>query len=70
MLADCLEKGLFTLLKAFSNLPHINLKIVGTGPVEAELARMKENENLNNIELLGYKTGDELNNILLEIALR
>lgn len=57
------EKGLFTLLKAFRHLPGINLKIVGTGPIESELVKIKDNENLNNIEFLGYKTGEELKTI-------
>jgi glycosyltransferase involved in cell wall biosynthesis len=54
------EKGLRTLVQAFSKLPDIKLKIVGDGDLRVELERIK----LPNIELLGYKSGDELKDII------
>ena len=48
------EKGLKTLINTFKNLPDIPLKIIGTGPIESELMEIKENNNLNNIEFLGF----------------
>lgn len=54
------EKGLLTLLKAFQILPHIQLKIVGDG----ELKNLINNLKSPNVELLGYKSGIELENII------
>lgn len=36
------------------------MKIVGAGPLENELKTYKEQHRLNNIEFLGYKSGEEL----------
>jgi glycosyltransferase involved in cell wall biosynthesis len=59
------EKGLHTLLKTWINLPETYiLKIVGTGPVLKEIADIIKLNKLNNVELLGYKSGDELSNII------
>lgn len=51
------EKGIPTLLEAFSKHPEMKLKVVGTGPIEAEL---KAKYSLPNIEFVGYKSGKEL----------
>ena len=56
-----LEKGLKTLISAASRLPY-KLKVVGTGPIEAELKEMAS----ENIEFIGYKKWDEIQQILLE----
>lgn len=50
------EKGIKTLLKAFSSLPDINLKIAGTGEM------MEEYKNLvsSNITFLGFQKGEQL----------
>lgn len=52
------EKGVETLIKAFKSRPNLNLKIAGTGPLEPELKA--KTKDLKNIELLGYKKGEEL----------
>lgn len=54
------EKGVNTLLSAFRQLPACHLRVVGTGPLEAELIQFKTDNHLNNIEFLGYKRGQEL----------
>ena len=54
------EKGVPTLIKAFERSPQINLKIVGTGPLEEELKKYVAKHSLNNIEFVGYKSGKEL----------
>lgn len=54
------EKGVPTLVEAFARHPELKLKIVGTGPKEDELKQKK----YTNVEFLGYKTGDELYNIV------
>ncbi len=53
------EKGCWTLIRAFERLPHVQLKIVGTGPVEDSLREYIRNNGIHNIELLGFKSGDE-----------
>lgn len=53
------EKGCWTLIHAFEKLPHISLKIVGTGPMEQDLRNHIRDKGIKNIELLGFKSGDE-----------
>lgn len=54
------EKGIYTLLSAFNSLPQINIKIIGDGELKSAIERYK----LKNVELLGYKEGDELNELI------
>lgn len=49
------EKGVLTLFES-SSAVNIPLKIVGTGPLEEPLM----NRNSENVEFLGYKSGEEL----------
>lgn len=58
------EKGCWTLIHAFEQLPNVPLKIVGTGPMGQELRDYLEKRGSRNIELLGFKTGDEKWDIL------
>ncbi len=54
------EKGTATLVEAFSKHPEMKLRVVGTGPKEEELKK----KNYPNVNFLGYKTGDELYNLV------
>jgi glycosyltransferase involved in cell wall biosynthesis len=54
------EKGLFTLIEAVKDIPGITLKIIGEGPLKESLELKVESLKLNNVKLLGYKTGHEL----------
>jgi Glycosyltransferase len=54
------EKGLSTLIEAFSKLDNQQLKIVGTGPLKEEIEKKCNESHLNNIEFCGYKAGAEL----------
>jgi glycosyltransferase involved in cell wall biosynthesis len=54
------EKSLFTLLESFKMLPNLKLKIVGEGSLKEVLEQRKP----SNVELIGYKTGDELINFI------
>lgn len=54
------EKGVKTLLEAFKDIKHCKLKIVGTGPKENELKEYATNNDIHNVEFLGYKRGKEL----------
>ncbi|MCR5652401.1 MAG: glycosyltransferase [Ruminococcus sp.] len=52
------EKGVPTLVKAVGK--DIPLYIVGTGPVEPELKKYISDNNLDNIKMLGFRSGQEL----------
>lgn len=58
------EKGIKTLIEAFTEKKHLKLKIVGTGPLEKELKQLCVDNNATNIEFVGYKTGKELYRII------
>ena len=53
------DKGVMTVAKAFAKLPHIPLKFVGTGDAEQELGDYIQQNRLTNIELVGYKSGQQ-----------
>ncbi len=55
------EKGVQYLLEALKDLPKdIKLHIVGTGSEEESLKNYANEHNLDNVEFLGFKTGEEL----------
>lgn len=54
------EKGIMLLIDAFEKLPNIKLKIVGDGILYNKINHV----NLKNVELLGYKLGNELQEII------
>jgi len=55
------EKGIHYLLEAFSKLPQdIKLRVIGTGPDENYFKLLAKDLNVNNVEFLGFKSGDEL----------
>jgi glycosyltransferase involved in cell wall biosynthesis len=58
------EKGCWTLIRAFEKLPQVTLKILGTGPMEQELREYIGGKGIQNIELLGFKSGAEKLDIL------
>lgn len=58
------EKGIKTLIEAMKSINGIKLRIVGTGPLENELKEIKDQLNLENVEFLGFKIGDELKTIV------
>jgi len=58
------EKGVSTLIEAAELCPDIPIKIIGTGPDEAQLKQSVQQKNLSNIEFLGYKTGDDLISVM------
>ena len=53
------EKGCWTLIHAFEQLPQVPLKILGTGPLEQELQDYVSQKGIGNIQFLGFKSGDE-----------
>jgi len=59
------EKGTSTLVDAFGKVnSSAQLKIVGTGPLDDELKHQVKNNYISNIELLGYKTGNDLEDLI------
>lgn len=55
------EKGLTTLIKTFTELPHLRLKIVGCGDISEELKRLA---STTNIEFCGYCSGSKLSDFI------
>lgn len=53
-------KGLNTLLSAASLARNVGVRVVGTGPLEGELTERAAREGLDNVEFMGYRTGDDL----------
>ena len=52
------EKGLSYLIEAVKKNPEIKLRIAGTGPEENKLRELAK--NLNNVEFIGYRSGEEI----------
>lgn len=48
------EKGLFTLLKAMAQVPEARLKMVGDGPLKAQLMAMCVQEGISNVAWVGH----------------
>ena len=57
------EKGVITLIKSMKGI-NATLKIVGTGPLKDEIQNYIKNNECENIEVLGFKSGRELNTIV------
>jgi len=60
------EKGIETLIQAFSSFPNLILKIVGDGQIRAKLESCVVKNNLNNIEFLGYLSQEEIKKLQSE----
>jgi glycosyltransferase involved in cell wall biosynthesis len=58
------EKGVATLLRALAKTPERPFLIVGTGPDEAELKRLAGELKLSGTKFLGFKRGEELNDLI------
>ncbi len=58
------EKGIKTLIESMKMVKDSKLVIVGDGPLEEELRLNVKNNNITNIEFVGFKTGIELENIV------
>ena len=57
------EKGILTLIKAVEDTD-MKVIIVGTGPLKEKLQEYIQSKKLNNIEMLGFKSGQELTDIV------
>lgn len=54
------EKGIRTLLSAWEKLKHIPLKITGTGPLLEKARQLINDNNFQNIEILGFMSKPEI----------
>lgn len=52
------EKGILTLIRAMERLPHIRLKVLGTGPLRPQVEAEIRERKLDHVELTGHVTGD------------
>jgi glycosyltransferase involved in cell wall biosynthesis len=52
------EKGPQVALEALARVPQVRLKILGTGPLEADLRNRTAQLGLCNVEFLGFVTGE------------
>jgi len=62
------EKGVDILLKACETTPEIPVVIAGTGPKEDELKEIVKRKGLNNVEFVGFKSGDDLLTLITEAS--
>jgi glycosyltransferase involved in cell wall biosynthesis len=60
------EKGIWTLVHAFRQLKGISLKIAGTGPMEGEVRSFLKENAVENVELVGFKSGRDKCQLLRE----
>lgn len=58
------EKGIETLIKSMKYVKKSVLKIIGTGPLKEELEKLVFDEKIENVEFLGFKSGEILKNII------
>lgn len=57
-------KGIDILVNAFKKIPDIKLKVIGTGSLDDEIRQRIISEQINNIELIGFKSREEVNRIV------
>jgi len=57
-------KGVMTLAQAAEGLANVRIKIVGEGDAKTELADFIRSRGLGNVELVGFKHGDELKQLI------
>ncbi len=58
------EKGIDLLLKAFKSIKKSKLIIAGEGREKHKILKYIKNENISNIDYVGFKFGEDLNNLI------
>jgi len=58
------EKGIQELVKVFTDLKKVKLKILGDGPLFENIKDKITKQKISNISLLGYIDGEEKNKII------
>jgi glycosyltransferase involved in cell wall biosynthesis len=59
------EKGIKTLIRAMTKIPHIKLRIAGSGPEETELKQFANDVKVD-AEFLGYLPYEKIKNVMNE----
>ena len=59
-------KGILTLIKAVRELKEVKLVIVGSGTEKDNIEKKIKVDKITNVQLLGYKSGNELDKIVSE----
>ncbi|MBN2411432.1 glycosyltransferase family 4 protein [candidate division KSB1 bacterium] len=62
------EKGVLFLIDAMKRIKGKELYLIGTGPLDNVIKQRIEKEKLDNIRMLGYKSGDELREMISSAA--
>lgn len=63
------EKGINSLINAWKSVgPDSKLKIVGDGPLMADIKEFVVQNGLSNIEMLGFKQGNELDELIRQAS--
>ena len=57
-------KGIITLIRALKKVRGVMLYIVGEGPLRPKIEELIERHQLENVRLLGFKSGEELKEII------
>lgn len=58
------EKGVKKLVTAMRKITEIKLIVVGDGPEKGEIEKIKRDNSLNNVELVGEKWGPEMDELV------
>lgn len=58
-------KGIMTLLKACTEIPDMDIRIAGRGPLMQEGKEFAEQENLSRVQFMGFRSGEELKQLFL-----
>ncbi|MBL8012450.1 MAG: glycosyltransferase family 4 protein [Candidatus Omnitrophica bacterium] len=62
------EKGVSVLLKAWSGIRDVKLKIAGTGPLETPLRNFAAENNVGNVEFVGFQSQTECQKLMERAA--
>ncbi|MCU7848061.1 MAG: glycosyltransferase family 4 protein [Candidatus Thiodiazotropha sp. (ex Lucinoma kastoroae)] len=58
------EKDVVSLIKAIRHIPCLNLIIAGTGPDELYLKELVVSLEINNVDFVGFQSGNELHRLI------
>jgi glycosyltransferase involved in cell wall biosynthesis len=62
------EKGVLFLVDAMKQIKGKKLYLIGTGPLDDEIKQRIARDKLDNVKMLGYKSGDELRDLISHAA--
>jgi glycosyltransferase involved in cell wall biosynthesis len=62
------EKDVVTLIMAMKKIPDLKLVIAGTGPSENLLKELAAKQKINNVEFVGFHSGNSLNRLISQAS--